>query len=115
MHQTITLNARKYVLVPVTEYRKLASSGSRTPPLPPRNSRGNYPALAAAEATIARSIIQRRQAAGLTQRALAQAAGIRVETLNRAERGLVTPDVRTLQRLERALQQAQSRPARRAG
>src|SRR5438094_2829192 len=115
MHDTITLNSKKYVLVPLAEYRMLVKGGQKLPALPSKNARGNYPALAAAEATIARSIVKRRMAVGLTQRALAEQAGIRVETLNRAERGLVTPDVRTLQRIERALQRAQSRPVRRAG
>ena len=106
MPNTITLNDRKYVLVPVDEYRKLKSG--KLPELPPKNTRGNFPALAAADATIARSILKRRRMAGATQRALANLAGIRVETLNRAERGLVTPDVRTLQRLERALKKLES-------
>src|SRR5438046_4123105 len=111
MHSIITLNSKKYVLVPVHEYRKLTSRRSTTAAaLPPRNARGNYPALAAAEATIARSIVKRRMAVGLTQRALAEQAGIRVETLNRAERGIVTPDVRTLQRIERALGRAEASP-----
>src|SRR5579862_264102 len=100
MHNTIMLNSRKYVLVPLAEYRKMMKGGQKMPALPTKNARGNYPALAAAEATIARSIVKRRVAAGLTQRALAEFAGIRVETLNRAERGIVTPDVRTLQRIE---------------
>ena len=82
----------------------------RMPPLPARNARGNYPALAAAEATIARTIVKRRIAAGLSQRALAELAKIRVETLNRAEHGVVTPDVRTLQRIENALKEAETRP-----
>src|SRR5439155_12488342 len=101
----------------LAEYRKLVNHGRKMPPLPAVNSRGNYPALAAAEATIARSIVKRRLAVGLTQRALAELAGIRVETLNRAERGTVTPDIRTLQRVERALGRAEASPmqSRRAG
>jgi ribosome-binding protein aMBF1 (putative translation factor) len=110
MRDTITLNKKKYVLIPLVEFRKLVKSGGKAPSLPRRNTRGNYPALAAAEATIARTIVKRRVAAGLTQRALAELAGVRVETLNRAERGIVTPDVRTLQRIERALRRVESAP-----
>jgi transcriptional regulator with XRE-family HTH domain len=51
-------------------------------------------------------LVRDRQAAGLTQRELARRAGIRVETLNRAERGVVVPDVRTLRKIERALTSA---------
>jgi ribosome-binding protein aMBF1 (putative translation factor) len=113
MHDKITLKNKKYVLVPEAEYRKLMGNGQKMPGLPAKNARGHYPALAAAEATIARTIVKRRLAAGLSQRALAGLAGIRVETLNRAERGTVTPDVRTLQRIERALERAESAPSSR--
>lgn len=101
---TITLNDRKYVLVPVEEYDELVHQD--IPPLPQKNSRGNYPAIATTDALIARGLVRDRQAAGLTQRELAQRAGIRAETLNRAERGVVVPDVRTLRKIDRALQAA---------
>jgi len=39
----------------------------------------------------------------LTETELAEAAGIRVEVLNRAERGVVVPSVRTLTKIENAL------------
>src|SRR5437764_526499 len=110
MHNTITLNNKKYALIPLSEYRKLVKDRGIAPALPPKNARGNYPALAAAETTIARTIVKRRLAVGLSQRALADLAKIRVETLNRAERGIVTPDVRTLQRIERALRRAEPTP-----
>jgi len=77
-----------------------------TPPFPASNSRGNYPAIATTDALIAQGLVRDRQAAGLTQTELARRAGIRVETLNRAERGAVIPDVRTLRKIERALQAA---------
>ncbi len=48
-------------------------------------------------------IRQRRQAAGLTQASLAARAGIRVETLNRIERGHSVPDFRTIRKLVVAL------------
>jgi DNA-binding XRE family transcriptional regulator len=100
MENTITIDRKKFVLVPQAEYKRLIKG---VPPLPPKDSNGNYPALAAAEATIARTIVRRREAAGLTQKALAEAAGIRVEILNRAERGVVVPSVRTLTKIENAL------------
>lgn len=96
------------MLVPVEEYRKLTRP-PRVPPLPEPDANGNYPALAAAEATIARTIVQRREAAGMTQKQLADSAGIRVEVLNRAERGAVVPSVKTLSKIEAALKKAQAR------
>lgn len=45
----------------------------------------------------------RRLAVGLTQGSLAKSAGIRVETLNRIERGRSVPDFRTIRKLVAAL------------
>jgi ribosome-binding protein aMBF1 (putative translation factor) len=101
---TIVLNDRKFVLVPEDEYERLLKRD--LPKLPAKNRRGNYPAIAATDALIAQGLVRDRQAAGLTQRELARRAGIRVETLNRAERGVVVPDVRTLRKIERALTSA---------
>ena len=76
--------------------------------LPPKNSRGNFPAIAATDALIAQGLVRDRRAAGLTQRELARRAGIRVETLNRAEHGVVVPHVRTLHKIEGALASVRS-------
>jgi transcriptional regulator with XRE-family HTH domain len=62
--------------------------------------------VAFADAAIARSIIRDRESLGMTQTQLADAAGIRVEILNRAERGATLPSVRTLQKIESALLRA---------
>jgi DNA-binding XRE family transcriptional regulator len=51
---------------------------------------------------------QRRRQAGLTQADLARRAGIRVETLNRIERGHTTPDFGTLRKLVVAMSQAEA-------
>ena len=67
---------------------------------------GNMPAVAFAEAAIARNIVRDREAVGLSQKELAEAAGIRVEILNRAERGVTVPSVRTLTKIENALVKA---------
>jgi DNA-binding XRE family transcriptional regulator len=104
---TIVLNDQTFVLVPTDEYESLMQSVAA--PLPAKNSRGNYPAIAATDALIAHGLVRDRQAAGLTQRELARRAGIRVETLNRAERGVVVPDVRTLRKIERALMSTRSK------
>ena len=103
---TIVLNDRKFVLVPEDEYERLIERGA--PPLPAKNSRGNHPAIAATDALIAQGLVRDRQAAGLTQRELARQAGIRVETLNRAERGVVVPDVRTLRKIDKVLRRFSS-------
>jgi DNA-binding XRE family transcriptional regulator len=97
------IDKKRYVLVPEAEYKRLVTG---LPPLPPADAAGNLPALAAMEATIARNIVRDRQAVGLSQKQLAAAAGIRVEVLNRAERGAVVPSVRTLTKIENALVKA---------
>ena len=103
--QTITLDRKKYVLVPMAEYQKLAA-GRKMPPLPKADARGSRSAVAFADAAIARNIVKAREAAGLTQKQLAELAGIRAEVLNRAERGVTVPSVRTLAKIERGLQRA---------
>ena len=100
---TITIDKKKYVVIPEEEC-KLMMAGP--PPLPDKLSDGNYPALPAIEASIARGIVRDRQTMGLSQKELAQAAGIRVEVLNRAERCVVVPSLRTLTKIENALVKA---------
>jgi len=87
---TITVENKKYVLLPMAEYEDLVKG---VPPLPPADAQGNMPAVAFAEAAIARGIARDREAIGMSQKQLAEAAGIRVEALNRAERGVVVPSV----------------------
>jgi DNA-binding XRE family transcriptional regulator len=48
---------------------------------------------------IAQHLIRRREQHGLSQAELARRAGIRVETLNRIEKGRTTPDFSTLRKI----------------
>jgi ribosome-binding protein aMBF1 (putative translation factor) len=96
----VTRNGKKFVLVPAAEYQRMkraAAAGSKTSPA------AAVDAIAFADQTIAQSIVRDRNTVGLTQRDLAERAGIRVEVLNRAERGAVVPSVRTLTKIENAL------------
>src|SRR5690242_5884673 len=92
--QTITKDGKRFLLIEPGEYRRLtrlvAAANPRPvdgPPLPAPDRNGNVPAVAFARAVIARDIIRDRRAAGLTQAELARRAGVRVETLNRIEKG----------------------------
>jgi DNA-binding XRE family transcriptional regulator len=58
-------------------------------------------------ARVARRIADRRKQAGLTQAELARRAGVRVETVNRIERGHVTPDFGTIRKLVQAMFEAE--------
>ena len=104
-YATLNMKGKNFVLVPEAQFKRLLSRRER-PVLPPKNQNGTYPAVAAARVNIARTIIQRRRDAGLSQSALANAAGIRVETLNRIERGKVTADTATIAKIDRALANA---------
>src|SRR5450432_2023447 len=99
----IVIEKKKYVLVPEAEYKRMVNG---IPSLPEKLSSGNYPALPAIEASIARNIVRDRETVGMSQKKLAEAAGIRVEILNRAERGVTVPSMRTLTKIENALVKA---------
>jgi DNA-binding XRE family transcriptional regulator len=75
--------------------------------LPEPNERGNYP-LAALDIVMAQEIIRARRKLGLTQTELARRAGIRAETLNGIAQGKHSPNLRTMQKIDRALKRAQS-------
>jgi DNA-binding XRE family transcriptional regulator len=111
--QTILLDGRSYVILLREDYERLATlaKAAELPPLPEPDADGNYPAVEYARASLARDIIRERVAAGLSQRQLAERAGVRVETLCRLETGKVTPSLTTVNKLDRALKQAAKRKA----
>ena len=110
-YDTMTFKGKKFVLVPYSEFKRLVE----LPPFPPADENGNFPALEATRVSIARTIIKDRKTAGLTQRGLADAAGIRVETLNRIEKGKVSADTATIVKIDRALKTARKVRSRKAG
>lgn len=57
--------------------------------------------------SLARRLTERRRTVNLTQKALAELAGVRVETLNRIERGKTNPDFATIRKLVTAIDQAE--------
>jgi DNA-binding XRE family transcriptional regulator len=64
--------------------------------------------------TLPERLIQRRLACGLSQAELARRAGVRVETLNRIERGRTTPDFATVRKLVLAMKAAEAARDRKA-
>jgi predicted transcriptional regulator len=56
---------------------------------------------------LARKLIKRRWAVGLSQAELARRSGIRPETLNRIEKAKVTADTATVTKISRALDKAE--------
>lgn len=105
--QTLTFAGERFVVLPEAEYRRLAGKTAE-PLLPPPDADGNYPAIETMRAMLARKIIRRRRAVGLSQVELARLANIRPETLNRLELGKHSPSITTVDKLDRALTKAES-------
>ena len=109
---SITLDGTEYVVLKRVEYDRLATlaKAAQLPVLPDADTNGNFPALEYCRISIARDIIKDRVAAGLSQRELAKLAGIRTETLCRIETGKHTPSVPTIDKIDRALKKAMTKP-----
>jgi ribosome-binding protein aMBF1 (putative translation factor) len=100
----VEIEGKRYVLVPEAEYkRRLATQAEPVAPWPAADAKGYRPALAFIDASIARDIVRERRAAGLSQQQLARAAGLRQETLSRIESGKHSPTVRTVKKIEAAM------------
>lgn len=99
---TMTLDGKRYILVPEAEFTRM-NGATDVPALPPADANGRRPAVAFAEAALARNLARDREAVGLTREQLAVAAGVRVDVIVRAETGVAVPSVRTLTKIEEAL------------
>ena len=119
----VTLAGTAFVILPAAEYERLqarsrlaAEQENEGPPLPEPDARGRFPAIAYARASLARKIIRRRRALGISQSELARRAGLRVETLNRLEKARTTPTIVTIDKIDRVLRDAEAThpPATRA-
>ncbi len=112
--QHLEIDGKRYVLLPATEYERLCGSAgeavktdeSDLPPLPKPDKHGRFPALEYTRVALARDLIRDRKAAGLTQRQLADLAGVRQETISRVESGRYKANIKTVNKLEKALTKA---------
>jgi DNA-binding XRE family transcriptional regulator len=87
--------------------RQSKTSDEISPPaLPKKLPNGNYP-VEAMRLGLARRLIRDRRAVGLTQIELARRAGIAAESLNRIEKGKLTPTMATMHKIDRALEAAE--------
>ena len=96
-YQRVRLDGTWYVILKEDEFRALTQT---------RNPKLKIDALDAmniSDQRLADRLLQRRQDAELTQKDLAKLAGIRVETLNRIEKGRTTPDFKTIRKLVNAI------------
>jgi DNA-binding XRE family transcriptional regulator len=104
--QTLMMGKKEYVVIERKEFDRLAAKAGEPdslPALPKADAEGNVPAVAYGRVLLARKLITARREAGLAQAELARRAGIRVETLNRLEKGRHNPDEATFNKLEAVL------------
>ncbi len=88
------------------EIRDLKRKTPQIPTLPSADADGNYPAAKTLRVLLAQKTIRGREAAGWTQAELAARAGVRQETISRLETGKHAPNVRTVDKIDRALREA---------
>lgn len=91
------LDGTWYIIIREDEFRLL------TRPRGGKSAADELDALNVSSQRLADRLLQRRQEAGLTQKGLAALAGVRVETLNRIEKGRTTPDFTTVRKLVNAM------------
>jgi DNA-binding XRE family transcriptional regulator len=113
---TLQVGGKRFVIVPEAEYERLRQRAAVAgdvdlPELPGKLPSGNYPATEALRAGLARKLIKRRWAVGLSQAEVARRARIRPETLNRIEKAKVTADTTTVTKIVRALEKAEREQA----
>lgn len=105
-----TIKGQRMVILPEADFEELARKADLwEPALPKPDEDGNYPADATMAVCIARGLLRRRRALGLSQAELARRAGIRAETLNRIETCKHDPSIRTIEKIDRALKKAETR------
>ena len=109
--QTVTLRRAEYERLLAKAGETLNGEG---PPLPKADARGNFPAVQYVRASIAREIIRRRKALGLSQTDLADAAGVRQETISNLETGKQTVTQRIMEAIVNALRKLESSAPKRS-
>ncbi len=97
VYQRVCLDGTWYVIIREDEFRLL------TRPKASKGTADELDALTVSDQRLADRLLQRRQEAHLTQKHLAALAGVRVETLNRIEKGRTTPDFKTVRKLVNAM------------
>lgn len=108
--QTLTLGGERFVILPEADFARLTGEPME-PELPGACQDGSYPAVETARILLARDLIRSRRALGWSQAELARRAGVRVETLDRLERGTHSPNVSSVDKLTRALEAGEEEAA----
>ncbi|MEW6249314.1 MAG: helix-turn-helix transcriptional regulator [Planctomycetota bacterium] len=112
-YQVLKLGGARYAVLPEPLLHELCRRG-RVTALPAGPTPAAEAELDVDTEGLARRLVLRRRQADLTQAELARRAGVRVETLNRIERGRTTPDFATVRKLVIAMKAAEAAAAARA-
>jgi DNA-binding XRE family transcriptional regulator len=99
----VRIEGKELVILSRADFDDLMEKAGVMPPLPRKAKDGSVPAVEFARADIAREVVRRRIAAGMTQQELAKRVGIRAETISRLEAGKHLPRIETMERIDRAL------------
>lgn len=112
-YAVLTLAEARYAVLPERVFLALCRRAGVKPRCEDAGTGTNLPEAATLldHGRFARRLVGRRRAAGLTQAELARRAGVRVETLNRLERGRTTPDFGTVRKLVEALNRVERQRA----
>lgn len=112
-YQVLELGNERYAVLPEHQLKRLMKqAGIRALPPEPPPADLDLDASAWNAQAIAEHLVKRRERTGLAQAELARQAGIRVETLNRIERGKTNPDFSTIRKLVAAIRKAESKQLR---
>lgn len=96
-YQRVRLDGKWYVIIEEKEFRALTQTANS------KTQRDVLDSMNLTDQRLADRLLQRRQDAELSQKDLAELAGVRVETLNRIEKGRSTPDFKTIRKLVNAI------------
>lgn len=97
--QSLELEGVRYVILRENVFSMLCRMAKVQTDCPAPDETGATTAVDLDRASLAHKMVQRRRSSGLSQAELARRAGVRVETLNRIERGKTTPDFATIRKL----------------
>lgn len=98
-YQRVQLNGKWYAILPESDLLHLMDHGVKT------HKMDTLDQMTISDERLAQRLVERRNKAGLSQKELAELADVRVETLNRIEKGKTTPDFKTIRKLITAMSQ----------
>ena len=116
-YQELELAGQRFAVLPVEQLRELCDAAG-IPLVPAARPAAEAPRPETEtvwdQQQLGRRLRGRRLRCGLTQADLARQAGIRVETLNRLEKGRTNPDFSTIRKLVVAMEAAEAAGQRRS-